>query len=455
MSHLRLRYVLISICIICTSNPALFAQGSANVPLLAHVNDHASANYNDCWGYTAPDGREYALLGVFNGTAIIDITDVNTAAEVAFIPSVNTPWKDIKTFSHYAYVVTDGQGQGMQILDLSTLPDSVKLVATYTGNNFTLSHDISVDEPNAMLYAAGERTELVRAISLADPLKPVQVSTFGIECHDMLVRNNIVYVAEGTQGSVGIFDLSNPTTPNLLARVSIPAPGYVHNVWPSEDGNYMMTTEETVGKTVKYWDIRDLNNVQLLSEYLAPDQLAHNAHIKGNFAYISHYKDGLRVVDLSDPDSIAEVGFYDTFPGSGDIFDGAWGAFPFFNSNKVLISDISTGLYVVQFDPVVSSVADQVNVPEQFSLGQNYPNPFNPETTISYDLKAASQVVLQIYNLQGQEVRTLVNGRQAAGVKTVRWDGKNNAGRALPSGLYIYRIAAGNFSATRKMVLQK
>ncbi len=106
----------------------------------------------------------------------------------------------------------------------------------------------------------------------------------------------------------------------------------------------------------------------------------------------------------------------------------------------------------------ITSVDEQhleAGLPKKFALQPNYPNPFNPETTIRYDLPQASKVVLRIYNLLGQEVRTLLNGNQAAGVKSVRWDGHNNSGRPVPSGIYIYRITAGDFTSARKMVLQK
>ena len=81
--------------------------GSPNVPLLANFDNYHSTGYNDCWGYTAPDGKEYALLGVKDGTSIIDISDPNNLNEIAFIPSAYSTWKDIKTYQHYAYVVNE------------------------------------------------------------------------------------------------------------------------------------------------------------------------------------------------------------------------------------------------------------------------------------------------------------------------------------------------------------
>ncbi|RMI03570.1 MAG: choice-of-anchor B family protein, partial [Calditrichaeota bacterium] len=233
-------------------NAPMLAQGSPNVPLLSQMNLYPAAGYNDCWGYTAPDGREYALLGVQTGTSVVDITDPANPVEVAFIPSATSLWKDIKTYQHYAYVVTEAGG-GMQILDLSGLPNTVTELTPYTG--FQTSHNIYVDVVNGMLYAEGDFGEPVRVLSLADPEHPVQIAAFGIECHDVFVQDNRAYVAEGGSGSIGIFDVTNPANPTLLQRLIIPNAGYVHNCWVTADNHYMMTTEETNGKTIKYWDI--------------------------------------------------------------------------------------------------------------------------------------------------------------------------------------------------------
>ena len=95
------------------------------------------------------------------------------------------------------------------------------------------------------------------------------------------------------------------------------------------------------------------------------------------------------------------------------------------------------------------------STPERFSLSQNYPNPFNPQTQISYALPERCQVKLAIYNVRGQRVRVLVNELQAARHNTVLWDGKNEDGQEVASGIYYYRLDAGAFSQTRSMVLLK
>ncbi len=102
---------------------------------------------------------------------------------------------------------------------------------------------------------------------------------------------------------------------------------------------------------------------------------------------------------------------------------------------------------------VVGIADDAAEIPTEFALAQNYPNPFNPETEIRYALPQAERVTIEIFNVLGQKVRTLLSAQQNAGYYNVRWNGRDNNGRLAGSGLYIYRISAGSFVAARKMIL--
>ena len=93
--------------------------------------------------------------------------------------------------------------------------------------------------------------------------------------------------------------------------------------------------------------------------------------------------------------------------------------------------------------------------PERFALLQNYPNPGNPSTVISYTLAENSKVNLTIYNTLGQAVRTLVDGHQTANIYKVVWDGRDDSGKEVASGVYFYRLVAGKFSATKRLIVLK
>jgi hypothetical protein len=92
-------------------------------------------------------------------------------------------------------------------------------------------------------------------------------------------------------------------------------------------------------------------------------------------------------------------------------------------------------------------------IPDKFDLHQNFPNPFNPETEIRFDLPEEAHVQVIIFDLLGREVRTLVDKNAAAGYHSVVWDGRDNSGQAVASGVYLYRMSAGNFREVKKLTL--
>jgi len=107
----------------------------------------------------------------------------------------------------------------------------------------------------------------------------------------------------------------------------------------------------------------------------------------------------------------------------------------------------------------VDEVTDRLGIPKSFALSQNYPNPFNPTTLIRYTIPAVSdqpsKVSLKVYNILGQEVRTLINKKQAPGYYRVIWDGKDEDGAPVSSGIYFYRLVARDFVGVKKMILLK
>lgn len=110
-----------------------------------------------------------------------------------------------------------------------------------------------------------------------------------------------------------------------------------------------------------------------------------------------------------------------------------------------------------RFDQVSVALAGGLNsgLPTEYALEQNYPNPFNPSTNINFALPKAGNVIVSVYNVLGQEVTTLVNGELPAGSHTVVWDGRNGSGTVVSSGIYFYKIAAGDFNQTKKMMMLK
>jgi hypothetical protein len=121
-------------------------------------------------------------------------------------------------------------------------------------------------------------------------------------------------------------------------------------------------------------------------------------------------------------------------------------------SNNQEFNNIDT---TITTTPVAVLAEKEKTLPSYFTLGQNYPNPFNPSTDINISLLRASHVLVTIYNMLGQEICTLFNGHMQAGERTLQWDGRDQHGQSLGSGIYLYRMVADNVIETKKMMLLK
>ncbi len=410
---------------------------------------------SDCWGYIDSAGNDYAIIGIEEGVAFVKVPQMEIVSIVPG-PSLNDYYyhRDIKTYKHYAYVTAEmrGTNEGLMIIDLQYLPDSVRYIKSYIYNNNVTSHNLSIDTATGHAYVLNSSASGVRIISLADPINPVDVGFINTQnIHDVYARNDTAFTAEGNRKTFAIYDCANKSTPVLLKRVAIPSSGYVHNIWPTDDGKFVMTTEETKNKTIKLWDISDIQNIDLRGQYLAHNNLAHNTHIKGNLAYISHYTAGVVVVDISNPDTLKEVAIYDTYgrPNTGNFF-GNWGAFPFTNGNYVYGSDIEGYLHVFKLVETSPTNISDNQTPHTFSVIENYPNPFNPSTNIKLNIKNDGEFILKIFNSLGMEMQTLHTGRLTAGSHKFEFDAHN-----FSSGVYVAALISSERIYTKKLLLQK
>lgn len=336
---------------------------SMNMTLLDHIEpistSEAGGLHNSCWGYTAPDGREYALFGTQVGTYIIDITEI-PVKEVAFIRGPYSVWRNIKTYKQYAYISTENreedQTPGLQIVDLSTLPDTATLIRTDT-NTLLSAHTLWIADN--YLYAMGTKAEAEAnggAVILdlePDPTMPRRVGAVApYYYHDAFVRNDTLVGAAINGEGCDIYDVTDKANPKRIATFSYPFSG-THNTALTQDGSYVLTSDEVgfTTKTLKVWDIRDPDDIVMVAEY-TPNlaETIHNIRVKGRYAYVAWYTAGVRVIDMIDPTHPREVAHYDTFLGDDGGFNGAWEVYPYFPSGKVVASDRNSGLYVLQFN---------------------------------------------------------------------------------------------------------
>jgi len=216
------------------------------------------------------------------------------------------------------------------------------------------------------------------------------------------------------------------------------------------------------------------NNVLIDHNTILRSQLDDGIDISGTTDHLTitsnilafHNKEGIDTNGLTFTDFTHN---YNCFwqNGTGNISGMTIGANSF-DSNPLLVDINNQNYYLQSGSPclgageygsdvgalgVYSDVSDETGKPvKAFMLAQNYPNPFNPSTTISYSLPKTDHVRLSIYNLRGEKITTLLNGQTSAGHYKVTWDGKDTAGNRVSSGIYLYRLEAGSFVQTRKML---
>ncbi|RMG57957.1 MAG: choice-of-anchor B family protein, partial [Bacteroidetes bacterium] len=328
--------------------PAQVAKNMSLVGQLSYGNNELS----DVWGYVDSSGTEYALVGTYFGLSIVSLADPANPIEVDFIPGAGTIWRDMKTWSHYGYVSNEG-GNGLLIVDLSTLPGQVAHKDTVIGGMNTI-HNIWIDE-QGYLYTAGSNTFSggVAVLDLiSDPWRPRLEDTYELTyVHDLYVRNRIGYTGEIYEGRLGIVDFDGVNGPEVMGSTTY-IDGFTHNTWLNDAGDVCFTTDELSAAYIYAWDVSDPTDIRQLDRIRSPlsggTTIPHNVHVKDDFLVISYYRDGVYVVDAARPHNLIEVGYYDTSPRQGSGFNGAWGAYPFLPSGLVLASDIEEGLFVLQ-----------------------------------------------------------------------------------------------------------
>ncbi|MCC7224493.1 MAG: choice-of-anchor B family protein [Chitinophagales bacterium] len=346
--------LFVLLCGFVLSTIAIFAQ--TNMSLIGHlpIADQVSS----LWGYAA-DGREYALVGTEGGTIIVDITDPAAPDPLQYINGFPSPlWREIKIWQHYAYIVSESGGN-VQILDLSDLPG---LVTTHTwtggtwqGNTLTVgkAHTLWIDE-NGILYLNGTDLDAVVMADLnTDPLNPSIVGLYtGGYVHDLYARNDTVWAAEIYNGHFTVLDVSDKANPIVLATQTTPS-NFTHNTWLSDNGQYLFTTDEKTAAYITAYDISDLSDIRETDRYRSSPNsgvIPHNTHVLGNFLVNSYYRDGVTIVDATDPYNLVEVGNYDTSPLSGDGFNGVWEVYPYLPSGNLIAGDMEEGLFILHAD---------------------------------------------------------------------------------------------------------
>jgi choice-of-anchor B domain-containing protein len=340
---------------------SLHAQPNLNVSLVGHLQ--YTEDGNDIWGYVHPTtGVEYAIMGLHNGTSVVSLANPANPVEIGYAAGANSIWRDIKTWGNFAYVTTDVGTDGLVVIDLSNVPNGITFTnwqPTLTINGqtgtFEKAHNIWIDE-NGYGYVSGGNLGGGGVMILdlhTTPGQPIYLgATPNIYSHDCYTRGDTLFTADIYEGGFKVYDVTNKATPVLMGSHPT-AFNFTHNVWLSDDSQIVFTTDEKPNAPIGAYDVSDVTNIKELDQFrplstAGQGVIPHNVHVWDDYLIISYYTDGLVVVDASRPANLIEVGNFDTWLNSTSGFNGAWGAYPFLPSGKILVSDINSGLYIFQ-----------------------------------------------------------------------------------------------------------
>jgi choice-of-anchor B domain-containing protein len=346
----------------------------------------------------------------------------------------------------------------LQIIDLSYLPDSVSLVQDIQNSEIGKIHNLFIDTVNALLYACsvtpflnGQELSLVplKVFSLQDPLNPIllwQGPDDLFEVHDVFVRNNLAILNCGYEG-IRIYDFTQPNQPIYKSNLSIyQDQGYNHQGWLCPDNKTYVFADETAGTKIKKATLNSDFSITINSlfgtENTPYDKTAHNIHCTNEFAFVAYYNDGLRIYDLRS-NTPQEIAFYDTHqdePGNTFSMWGAWGIYAFLPSNRILISDRISGLFLFDFDRDLFS---KLQPQEEFII---FPNPSSTNESCTFSIPVdAKDPQLKIIDLFGKVIWEV----NFINKSIVTLD------RSFSSGMYCVQFEYSNYLNERQTQMKK
>lgn len=356
-------------------------------------------NFNsgsDCWGYTSPSGREYAIMGLNSGFAFVEITNPSQPDIVGFVSKPSALWGDAAIIGQYAYLVSDSAGDGIRIANLSNIDNGVvTLAATRMPSGLRTVH--SALAHNGVLYVSGSNlpSSGLVALSVTDPLNPVVVGNYsGTYCHDFQLHTYTSgpyagkTIAFGFMGSAGmdVIDYTNTASPVRLSRTQYANLAYNHQGWLNSATNLLYVNDEldemnnpnVTACLTRIFDVSNLASPQLVGSFATPNNVVdHNNYIRDGVLYQANYRAGVQLFDLRVGSGLnpQRIGWFDSYPGAdAREFNGAWSVYPYFPSGTTIVSDIEGGLFVL--DP---TFALNGGVPLAFEfVGGGAPTEFSP-----------------------------------------------------------------------------
>ena len=368
---------------------------------------------NDVWGWEdSQTGMQVAIVGSFEGTAFVDVTDGLNPVYLGTLATPTDPfdfgniWGDIRVYDDTAYIVSEAfdistyvpatgelDGFGIQIVDLTQFRGATGQISVSETNRLddvTQTHNVSLNEDSGRLYVVGSVYGLDNACSSPNPGFPVLNGTGGAIIYDVASNpaspaligclNDDGYTHDiqcvtyagpdadyqgreicigSNEDTVTIYDATDPANPVIVDRLEYDSAGYTHQGWLSEDHTYFFLGDEldeyfglVAERTTYIWDFTDLDAAELRGVHSdGNSSIDHNMFVRQGLLYQSNYTSGLWIYDgwKADQGRVTMRGYFDVFPSDDRTdFFGTWGNYPYFGDGKVIVSSSDEGLFVLQ-----------------------------------------------------------------------------------------------------------
>lgn len=369
----------------------------------------------DIWGWTDKlTGKEYAILGLTNGTSFVDISDPINPIYLGRLPTqtFNSPWRDVKVIKDHAYIVSEATNHGVQSFDLRTLrnltniPTTFTALSTFNGIGSGGAHNVVALEESEHIVVVGALacSGGLFFIDVSDPANMVSAGCFSA---DGYTHDAVCFVYKGpdsehcgkeicvasNEDTQTIVDVTDKSSPIQLSRFEYPTFSYTHQSWITDDQKYALLDDEfdetTFGQNTRTHiiDISNLDSPTYIDYYQASTAARdHNQYVRGQYSYQANYRAGFRMVDLRDVSNgnLTEEAFFDTYPANDNSpFNAAWSVYPYFQSGNLIVSDIEQGLFVLKANvphfvieterfPIMAAAGDDVEFKVDLSALNGY-----------------------------------------------------------------------------------
>ena len=459
---------------------------SARMPL-SSFSPSPPQSANEIWGWTDPvTDKEIALVGLSNGVGFVDVTTAESPVYLGKLTSAtggNNSWRTFRTDGDFLFVGSEADGHGVQVFDLKRLRGVTVPQAFTHDARYTRVSNVHTLVANAgFLYLAGSTSSGgasnpvctsggLHVVDVRNPLQPTYAGcytgdgyTHEAQCLTYsgpdadYAGKEMCFAYQGQEGSVfqgevAIVDMTDKANPVRISQANYPNPGYSHQGWLTPDGTRILINDEfdesPQGARTIVVNVADLDSPEFEFNYYAPvATYAHNLYTVGNYAYMSNYESGLRIVDIRNlaSEQMTEVASFDTYQqGNSFQYEGQWMNYPFFASGTIVASDINNGLFVLRPTGLIVAGEEAAPLAGTFSLTAPSPNPTVGTASLALRVAAPQAVRASLLDVTGREVGVVFDGT-AADALTLSVDTEG-----LASGVYVVRVVGETFSASRRL----